>query len=308
VCPQAPSLLAGLIVDADGHRLVATHATKQGKRYRYYISKAQHEGCRRRRLGRDHVMSLAADGGSVWRLPAAEIESIIMGEIRALLTDRLRLWEMVAQIRPERSWSMPEPSKLTRMAESLASTLAGDETAATRDTIITLVTAIELAPNRVTIVLSPEGLRTALGLDAGAHDPSSNDPPRLTIPVALRRRGVETELVLTQDGAPSAEPDPTMIRALARGRRWMVDLLDGVYGSVAALAPRLLMTPILSRSHPIRHGDLRHAAPVEHRPQPPPKHDERGSSRIGESRGPTTGRESGPANRRPEKTRSFVPG
>ena len=42
--------------------------------------------------------------------------------------------------------------------------------------------------------------------------------------------------MLTQDGAPTAEPDQTMIRALARGRRWMADLLVGVHGSVAELA------------------------------------------------------------------------
>jgi site-specific DNA recombinase len=32
---EAPSLLAGLIVDADGNRMTPTHATKKAKRYRY---------------------------------------------------------------------------------------------------------------------------------------------------------------------------------------------------------------------------------------------------------------------------------
>jgi site-specific DNA recombinase len=35
---EAPSLLAGLIVDADGSRMTPTHATKRAKRYRYYVS------------------------------------------------------------------------------------------------------------------------------------------------------------------------------------------------------------------------------------------------------------------------------
>src|ERR1700732_1877540 len=35
---EAPSLLAGLIVDADGNRMTSTHAVKRGKRYRYYVS------------------------------------------------------------------------------------------------------------------------------------------------------------------------------------------------------------------------------------------------------------------------------
>src|ERR1700720_1371271 len=35
---EAPSLLAGLIVDADGNPMTPTHATKKAKRYRYYVS------------------------------------------------------------------------------------------------------------------------------------------------------------------------------------------------------------------------------------------------------------------------------
>jgi hypothetical protein len=35
---EAPSLLAGLIVDSDGNRMTPTHATKKVKRYRYYVS------------------------------------------------------------------------------------------------------------------------------------------------------------------------------------------------------------------------------------------------------------------------------
>ena len=35
---EAPSLLAGLIVDSDGSRMTPTHAAKKAKRYRYYVS------------------------------------------------------------------------------------------------------------------------------------------------------------------------------------------------------------------------------------------------------------------------------
>ena len=35
---EAPSLLAGLIVDAEGNRMTPTRATKKAKRYRYYVS------------------------------------------------------------------------------------------------------------------------------------------------------------------------------------------------------------------------------------------------------------------------------
>jgi len=35
-----PSLLAGLLVDARGERLIPSHAIKKGRRYRYYVSAA----------------------------------------------------------------------------------------------------------------------------------------------------------------------------------------------------------------------------------------------------------------------------
>jgi len=36
---KAPSLLAGLLFDEDGNRMGASHASKAGRRYRYYVSK-----------------------------------------------------------------------------------------------------------------------------------------------------------------------------------------------------------------------------------------------------------------------------
>lgn len=35
------SLLAGMVIDGAGHRLIATHTTKGGKRYRYYLNRRQ---------------------------------------------------------------------------------------------------------------------------------------------------------------------------------------------------------------------------------------------------------------------------
>ena len=35
---KAPSLLAGMVFDAEGHRLTPTHAVNKGARYRYYVS------------------------------------------------------------------------------------------------------------------------------------------------------------------------------------------------------------------------------------------------------------------------------
>ena len=68
---ESPSLLAGLIVDAEGQRLTPTHANKRGKRYRYYISTSLLDGKRRA-------------GQGTFRLPAGEIEGLVLDRLRAL--------------------------------------------------------------------------------------------------------------------------------------------------------------------------------------------------------------------------------
>jgi site-specific DNA recombinase len=60
-------LLTGLLFDDVGHRMVPTHATKAGVRYRYYVS-----------LPHLHGESKTASVGSVSRVPATDIENIIV--------------------------------------------------------------------------------------------------------------------------------------------------------------------------------------------------------------------------------------
>src|SRR5712672_2524986 len=70
---MAPSLLAGLLVDSAGERLTPSHAVKNGRRYRYYISRAL----------------IAAAGGERkqgWRLPAHDVEDAVIRVIVAALT------------------------------------------------------------------------------------------------------------------------------------------------------------------------------------------------------------------------------
>jgi site-specific DNA recombinase len=55
------------LFDDVGHRMVPTHATKAGVRYRYYVS-----------LPHLHGESKTASVGSVSRVPAIDVENIIV--------------------------------------------------------------------------------------------------------------------------------------------------------------------------------------------------------------------------------------
>src|SRR3977135_2306154 len=60
-------LLTGFLFDDAGHRMVPTHATKAGVRYRYYVS-----------LPHLHGESKSASVGSISRVPATDIEDAVV--------------------------------------------------------------------------------------------------------------------------------------------------------------------------------------------------------------------------------------
>ncbi len=67
----APALLRGLLFGPDGRAMSPTHTRKKGHLYRYYVSQA--------------VLQGGADSAPLRRLPAGEIEGLVMAQVRALL-------------------------------------------------------------------------------------------------------------------------------------------------------------------------------------------------------------------------------
>ena len=68
------ALLAGRIFDDRGNRMTLSHARKRGIKYRYYLSSALLQGQSER-------------AGSISRVPAAEIEALVISSVR----ERLKL-------------------------------------------------------------------------------------------------------------------------------------------------------------------------------------------------------------------------
>jgi site-specific DNA recombinase len=74
------SLLSGLLFDARGERLTPTFSTKNGVRYRYYVSRSLMTGT-------------AKDQGQ--RIPALELEALVKRRLHGWLTDRFAMLHMV---------------------------------------------------------------------------------------------------------------------------------------------------------------------------------------------------------------------
>ncbi|QDM24130.1 recombinase family protein [Tardiphaga sp. vice154] len=68
---QTPAILKGLLFGPDGAAMSPTHTRKAGKLYRYYISQS--------------VIKRGTDACAVRQVPAAEIERIVIEQIRSLL-------------------------------------------------------------------------------------------------------------------------------------------------------------------------------------------------------------------------------
>ena len=69
---QTPALLKGLIFGADGRALSPTHTRRRGRLYRYYVAQRLLKG-------------EGADDNIVSRVSAAEIETAVTDQVRALL-------------------------------------------------------------------------------------------------------------------------------------------------------------------------------------------------------------------------------
>jgi hypothetical protein len=57
-----------------------------------------------------------------------------------------------------------------------------------------------------------------------------------SVPVQLKRRGVEAKLVMQAGGQPSHKPDAKLIAVLADAQRWISDLTEGRAASLRDLA------------------------------------------------------------------------
>src|ERR1700682_2543536 len=84
---KSKSLLAGLIYDDAGNRLVSSHATKNGKRYRYYVTS---EG-----TGRSVA---AASPPRLW-LPATMVDDLVLTKLQSFLTDKIQISALLRETR-----------------------------------------------------------------------------------------------------------------------------------------------------------------------------------------------------------------
>ncbi|MEZ5732821.1 MAG: recombinase family protein [Paracoccaceae bacterium] len=186
--PSAP--LTGKIYDAEGARLTPVHTQKRGRRYDYYISHAL------------KTAPVPPDRTTGWRLPARDFEKrVVAAVLRHLRAALMR--DLV-------------PSAEVKLIADATSVIAG----AGAD-LLQSVERVVLGQGKIAITLAPKALGQALGIPTDRINP---DSLHFDVPFGLRRRGVETRLLLEGDALPR---DETLIANIAKGYAMLGDVLSG---------------------------------------------------------------------------------
>jgi DNA invertase Pin-like site-specific DNA recombinase len=223
------SPLAGMLADPIGEAMIATHASKGGRRYRYYVSSRLITGTRE-------------GSADALRVPAAALERVVAGRIARFLGDGPELLEALrpAAVLPADG---SEQRRILNAARALASRWHGQVHTQQRETLLALKTRIVVQRQEVAISLSPRRLLVALGGktapgDRVGRDGDDEEVARITLtePVALRRAGREMALLVGSTVAADRS-DPSLVRLVAKAWALREALVASGAASLTALQP-----------------------------------------------------------------------
>jgi hypothetical protein len=216
-------LLAGLLFDGFGNRMTPSHAVKNGKRYRYYISNNLIAGAN---AGR------ASMHGEGVRLAAHEIEGHVIRSLVEFLTDDRRvITELCASNVPP-----AVASAATRNAALLGKEWAAENCSEHYEVIRTVVSRVDVVAEEINVRLDRLALSMRLGISSDVVVPS-DEPLTLRMTCELRRLGKEKRLIVAAH-EPKTRPDPVLIKAVVRANRWFALLREGAVGSITELAEK----------------------------------------------------------------------
>ncbi len=191
-----PSPLCGKLFDETGDRLTPTHSkTRQGTRLRYYIS---------RRL----ITEVGTPHADAWRLPATDLEQRLANLVRTILTEP----GFAATASCDASSDI-----IGRRVSTLAAFVDVADTAA----FLRIIERVDVVPGKLHLCLDRAGLSEAMDADPGDLDENAL---MRTDPFQLRKRGVETKIILADTPAGI---DETLVRNVAKAHGWFERIKAG---------------------------------------------------------------------------------
>lgn len=244
-----PNLLAGLLFDEEGERLVPTYAKKGGRRYRYYASKSLIR--RGSSASTDDDRQTETNPRAGWRLPAGDIETLVEARLTGFLGDRGAVIEALDRLDIEPSL---KPAIIDGAADYAARwpRLSQSER---RSLLQNYVVRIIVSERRVNLIVCAEALMnndeqtqkrrsgtTTFNKASDGHDPES--PITLSIAARLQRAGIEMRLLVNgAEHRPAPEPDRSLVRLLIMAASFRDQLISANGRSITELAQEAGVSP-----------------------------------------------------------------
>jgi len=215
---KSKSLLAGLIYDDAGNRLVSSHATKNGKRYRYYMTS---DGAGR---------SVAAAGAPKLWLPAATIDELVLTKLEGFLRDKARISALLRETRCRPAEIGSGLGIASKFADSLTSA------APIVQSVADILARVAVGPTSLNISIKRDRLLAIL-TDKSVEPSQDEDQDNIisfeaAVPAAPR--GESGKLVFEDQEAKT--PDAVVVKAIARASVWFEHLTAGKSQSMAEIA------------------------------------------------------------------------
>ena len=130
------------------------------------------------------------------------------------------------------AWSgLQSPDVRTTIESTSAFSRRLENEADSRDCLVELVDRIELCDDGVRVTLK---IRVPCSR-AGVQTNSILDLSRF-VPLKMKRRGVETRIIIAAGDEPSRKVDSALLKAVARARVWFDELASGRVRSLAEIA------------------------------------------------------------------------
>jgi site-specific DNA recombinase len=205
---KSQSLLTGRIFDARGNGMTPSHAVKNGVRYRYYISSVLIQG-------------QADKAAKVNRVPAAEIETLIVSALRKQLAD-----------------------KTSNKVDA-----EGPDSLNDKELISAYVARVDVKEDHLAIQLFVKSERNSEVQDrrhSAEQDERVHREPNVLV-VAWKKSPLRQPREIILPSSTSSHPDRRPVRAetraklvtaIAKGRHWLDELIAGTVTNVEQIAAR----------------------------------------------------------------------
>lgn len=173
---QQPSLLVGLVFDGEGRAMTPSHATKPGKRYRYYVTRSDQ-----------------LDDAPAWRVSAHDLERLVCERLSEQLTDQQFLCDLAENADAD------VIQQMLAKADLAAATLRSGSVLTRHSLVNQMITRIDLCEEAIDLTVDRFALANAIGV--ALESDMENKAMVLTLPATRVRHGHQLRLII-----PSQKP------------------------------------------------------------------------------------------------------